>query len=230
MSLLPSQISEFTLILMTFGLKAGHITSELYTTITLVIVTTIILSSLLIENLNKMYKKLEHKIDFIEWSYAEQPEHIKKDLKGHIVIFGFGKLGQYAAEFYKKQKKDVVVVDWRPELMKNAKKFKCIELYGDAGDSDVWEEISLDKASVVISTIGENQEDDINLMQWLKKHNRKALIVVESNNPEDARQLYIEGADVVLVHDILEWNDLVLFLKSSKKKREQLVKTVFKVQ
>jgi len=228
MSILPTQISEFTLILMTFGLKAGHISSNIYTMVTLVIVITIMLSSWVIENLNKVYRKIEHKIDFIEWEYAEQPEHLKKELKNHIVILGFGGLGQYIAEFYKKRKRDVVVVDWRPELIKTAKRLKCIVLYGDAGDSDVWGEISLDKADIVISTIGKNQEDDVNLLRWMKTHNHKAIKIVESNIPKNARELYREGADVVLVHDILEWNDLIKYLKAGKKQREKMVEELFK--
>ena len=168
--------------MVTFGLSAGHITSEVYTMITLVIIVTIMFSSIFIENINKVYKKYEHKLDFLEWKHVEQPEHLKKDLKGHVVLFGFGNLGKYIAEFYKN--KDVVVVDWHPDRVKEAEKQKVILVYGDAGDSDVWKEVNMDKAAVVISTIGKNQEDDVNMMRWVKKHNRKALKIVEANLPE----------------------------------------------
>lgn len=228
MSMLPTQISEFTLILITFGLTAGHINAELYTMITLVIIITIMLSSWLIANLNWFYKKFEKKLDFLEWKHVDSPEHLTKDLKNHVVIFGFGKLGQNLANYYKKKKKDVVVVDWRPELIKTAKKQKCMIVYGDAGDSDVWDEIKLDKASVMVSTIGENQDDDVNLIKWLKKHNRRALKIMETNIPKNARQLYQKGADIVLIQDNLEWNDLKLYLKASPAKRRSL-KRIFKV-
>lgn len=228
MSFLPTQISEFTLILMTFGLRAGHISTELYTIVTVVIVSTIIISSWFIENINKIYKRFEHKLDFLEWRHVDQPEHLKKDLKDHIIILGFGRLGEFIADYYKKKKKDVIVVDWRPEMIKSAKKRKCIILYGDAGDSDVWEEINMEKAEAVISTIGKNQEDDLDLLDWLNKHNKKAIKILEANEIENARQLYKRGADVVLIHDFLEWNDLILYLKGNKSQRKKLVKKVFK--
>lgn len=228
MSVLPNQISEFTLIIMTFGLRAGHISPEIYSLVTVVIVITIMVSSLIGENLNKIYKKLEHKIDFLEWRNVKQPEHIKRDLKEHVVILGFGKLGQYIAEYFKKKKKQVMVVDWRPEMMKAAKRLGCIILYGDAGDSDVWEEIRLDKASIVISTIGQNQEDDLDLIEWMKKHNKKAMKIFETNVPKDAKELYKKGADLVLVHDKLEWLQLKKYLGSSKKARVNM-KELFKV-
>ncbi|MBU89946.1 hypothetical protein CMO94_00260 [Candidatus Woesearchaeota archaeon] len=228
MSTLPTQVSEFTLILITFGFSAGHLSLEIYSMITLVIVATIIFSSLIIENLNKIYKRIQHKIDFIEWKHAEHPPHLKKDLKNHIVIFGFGRLGQYIAEFYKKKKKDVLVVDWEPESMDAAKQLQCLHVFGDAGDSDLWEEIRLDKVDVVISTIGKNQEDDINLIKWMKQNNSKALKIAETNLSENARELYKKGADIVLVHDDLEWNDLKLYLKSNPAKRKKL-KKIFEV-
>jgi Kef-type K+ transport system membrane component KefB len=224
LSTMPMQVSEFTLILMTFGLSAGHISLELYTMITMVIISTIMLSSWIIENLNKIYKRIQHKIDFLEWENANHPAHLKKDLKNHIVILGFTILGKHIAEFYRKKKKDVLVVDWRPESIKAATHHGCLHVFGDAGDSDVWEEVRLDKADMVISTIGKNQEDDVNLIKWLNKHNRKALTVAETNIPENARQLYRVGADIVLVHDNLEWNDLELYLKAGSAKRKRLMK------
>ena len=225
MSALPTQVSEFTLILMTFGFSAGHISLELYSMITLVIVITIMISSWIIENLNKIYKRIQHKIDFIEWDYAEHPQHIKRDLKNHIVIFGFGRLGQYIADFYRKKRKDVLVIDWQPESIEATKKVKCMHVFGDAGDSDLWDEIRLEKADVVISTIGKNQEDDVNMVRWMMQKNPKALKIFETNITENARELYKLGADVVLVHDDLEWNDLMLYLKSSEAKRKRLKKT-----
>lgn len=224
MSFLPAEISEFTLILMTFGLKAGHLSLEIYSMITLIIILTIMISSALIENINKLYNRLEHKLNFLEWRHPKVPAHMKKQLKNHIVLFGFKRLGQFTAEFYKKQKKEVIVVDWHPEAISAARKLKCTMVYGDAGDTDVWEEISLDKADAVISTIGENPEDDAKLMRWMKQHNPKALKIVETNDPKEARQLYKLGADVVLVQDYLEWNDLESYLKSNSAKRKALKK------
>ena len=225
MSTLPTQVSEFTLILMTFGFSVGHISLELYSMITLVIVATIMISSWVIENLNEIYKRIQHKIDFVEWEYAEHPPHIKRDLKNHIVIFGFGRLGQYIADFYRKKKKDVLVIDWQPESIEATKKVKCMHVFGDAGDSDLWDEIRLEKVDAVISTIGKNQEDDVNMVRWMMQKNPKALKIFETNVTENARELYKLGADVVLVHDDLEWNDLMLYLKSSEAKRKRLKKT-----
>ncbi|MBL7056071.1 cation:proton antiporter [Candidatus Woesearchaeota archaeon] len=223
-SMLPTQVSEFTLILMTFGLTAGHVSTEIYSMVTLVIIATIMLSSWIIGNLNKIYKNIQHKLDFLEWEYAEHPPHLKKNLKNHVVIFGFTRLGANIANFFKKKKRDVLVVDWQPESIKAATHHKCLHVFGDAGDSDLWEEISLNKAAIVISTIGKNQEDDLNLLEWLKEHNSKCLKITESNDKKEARQLYKSGSDFVLVHDDLEWNDLKLYLESSKQKKAAMKK------
>jgi FlaA1/EpsC-like NDP-sugar epimerase len=228
MSLLPAEISEFTLIIVTFGLTAGHLSSEIYTMITLIIIITIMISSVVIENINKFYKAVENKIDFLEWRHAKIPEHLKKDLKKHVVLFGFKKLGQYAGKFYRDRNKEVIVVDWRPKAIRVAKRLGCMMVYGDAGDPDMWEEVSLSKASAVISTIGENISDDVNLIKYMKKHNPKALKIVETNHTKEAKLLYKLGADVVLVHDNLEWNDLELYLKANAAKRRKL-KKIFKV-
>ena len=222
MSMLPTQISEFTLIIIVFGFQAGHIGLELYTLLALTIVITIAVSAYLGENLNRIYKKIEHKLDFLEWKHVELPEHMKKELNKHVVIFGFGLLGEKIGEYYKKLKKEVVVVDWRPDLLEKAKKKGHVVVYGDAGDSDLWEEIGLEKADVIISTIGENEEDDVNLMKWVNQRNKKSLSIVDTNFKENMRELYKLGADFVLVEDILEWDNLLEFLRANPSKRKRL--------
>jgi Trk K+ transport system NAD-binding subunit len=73
-------------------------------------------------------------------------------------------------------------------------------LFGDIADLDIQERAKIDEAKVVISTIPDI-EDNLLLLKELKHENRKAKIVVMALDFRDAKTLYKEGADyVVLPH------------------------------
>jgi len=225
MSLMPTQISEFTLIILAVGVDLGHITGELFSMLTLIVIITIAASSSYLTFLNMFYKKVEKKIGFLEWHVHGTHHKRKKDLKDHVVIIGFKRLGQEIAHFYKEgTAHDIVVIEWHPELIKKAEKMKLQVVYGDAGDSDLWEEMSLQKAHFIVNTIGNNQEDDMHMLAWLKEKDSNAFVVVETNNEQEAKESYNAGADFVLVHDHLEFmhikHHIFTKLKIKKKKKK----------
>ncbi len=222
LSMMPVQVSEFSLVLIAIGKKLGHVSDELFTIVTVITIITIVLSSGVVANIGGIYKRLEHWLDFLEWKVVKKARDTEEKLEGHVVILGFGSLGESIARYFKKQRKKVVIVDWRPEVMKIAKKLQCKMLYGDAGDPDIWEQLRFDKAHAVISTIGNNQDDDINIIRWLKKRKFQGIAVGETNFPWEVKQLYKAGYDFVLVQDDAEWLVLQDYLKRSPAQRRSM--------
>jgi Kef-type K+ transport system membrane component KefB len=208
LSVMPTQISEFTLIIAAMGLKLGHITAELFSMITVIVVVTIALSSSYLMFLNPLYKLFAPMLDFLEWHMHGRKGKKKDVLHGHVVIMGFKKLGQDIAKYFKRKKVEVIVIEWQPELLEKAEELGVDIVYGDAGDPDLWSEVYMHKAGLVVSTIGNNQDDDIHLLQWLRRKKSRVPTVLETNNVHEAKRLYKEGAKHVLVHDRLEWNHL----------------------
>ncbi len=206
----PAQISEFSLILIAIGIKLGHINQEVFSKITLATILTLIISSAVLNNINTIFKRIKKYILTQKDKTAEELR--KRKLKNHIIIFGFGKLGENIAKHFIKKNK-IVVVDWNYERIEKAKKIGCETIYGDGGDPDIWEDINAKKAKLIINTIGNNQPDDINLIKWMKKRNKKTILISESNVPEDVAELKNIGYDFVLWQDEAEWLQLKRVLK-----------------
>ena len=212
---MPIQVSEFSLVIATIGLRLGQINEALFTFITGVTIFTIIISSAILTNLNWVYRKIEDYLNILEWKVTIK-DTVEKEIKDHIIILGMGPLGQHIAAHYRKKKKKVVVVEWLPDRIEAAQRLGCEITYGDAGDPDVWEEIHADKARMIISTIGNNQDDDVNLYNWVKKKNKRVYIISETNITEDAVEMRKMGFNHVLVQDEAEWTVLSKFLKKLK--------------
>ncbi len=209
MATMPVQVSEFSLVLMAIGVKLGHVSEELFSIITAITILTIIVSSGIHSNIGSLYGKLEPHLKILEWRIPRKMRELEKKYQNHVVLLGAGDLAYHIAEYFiKKKKVPVVVVDWDPGRIKRIKRLGAETLYGDAGDPDVWEEVGADKAKIIISTIGPNQQDDINMYRWVKKRNKKAVMIGESNVPAEVKELERLGFDYVLWQDHSEWDTI----------------------
>jgi Kef-type K+ transport system membrane component KefB len=216
-SAIPSQISEFSIVIISYGLIMGDIRQEVFSMITIVAIITIILSSFMLENLNWFFKRFNHFLFFHHLNPNRHRRGIHEhNFEGHVVVYGMGHLGNQIVQYFLEKKKDVIVVDWVPDRVKHAKRMGCSIMYGDAGDPDVWEETRSEFAHIVINTIDKNQEDDVNFIQWIKRRGKKPIMIAETNSPEDEVKLKSLGYDLVLMPGEITWNALTRYFKKHK--------------
>ena len=200
-----SQLSEFSLILVFIGFKLGHISQGIVSLITLVSLISFAFSTYMITHWKKLYRLVSSKIDFMERKNAKKDEinatgESLENLKDHVVVIGGDQMGQSIMEALEDRDTEVVVVDFDPSIVKKLENKKVHRLFGDISDLDIQERAKIDNAKLVISTIPD-VEDNVLLLKELKHENRKAKIVMMALDSRDAKTLYKEGADyVVLPH------------------------------
>lgn len=200
-----SQISEFSLILIFLGLKLGHIDNNTVSLITLVGLISFATSTYMITHWKRLYKKVASKIEFLEKANLKkdlifETEESFKDVKGHVVVIGGDQMGESIVEALEDKDKVVIVVDFDPNMIKKYKERKVHRIFGDISDLDIQQRAKIDEAKLVISTIPDIQ-DNLLLLKELKHENRRARVVMMALDSKDARELYDEGADyVVLPH------------------------------
>jgi len=204
-SLIPNQVSEFSFILIVIGIGLGHINSDILTILTTVAIITILISSILSYNINPVFKRVRFLYSMFEWRKKKS----KQVWKNHIVIFGVSELGVKVAKYFKN--KDIIFVDNDPTKLDVAKGARCEMIYGDTSESNTWFEAHLDKAKIFINTVG-NLEADLELQEWLKKHNKKIVTITETDSEKFAKILRKEF-DFVLYKEDAKWDKLKGALK-----------------
>jgi len=205
-----AQISEFSLILMAFGLKLGHINQEAAALVTLVGIITIAGSAYMIINNDKLYKKLSKYLSVFERANLIENKH-KHDFykKYEVVIIGGDKGAFNIIKHLKKEKKRFLIIDFNPTIIEKLEKEKVDYLYGDVSDYDIIGKIKDVNPKIIISTIP-SFEDDKFLIKELK--NSGALIFVISKKIENAIELYKAGADFVLVPELFSGQKIADYL------------------
>jgi len=198
-----AQISEFSLILIALGVKVGHLTNEILSFVTVIGLITIAGSSYMIIYANKIYPHLSKYLKIFEKKGSKVDEHKYHEHDSHdIILFGYDKIGYDLLESFKKIKKKFLVVDYNPETIIGLAKEGIDCRYGDAGDSELLNELNLSKAKMIYSTIPDF-DTNLLLINKIRESNKKAIIIVVSHQIDEAIELYDKDATYVIMPHFL---------------------------
>jgi len=198
-----AQISEFSLILVALGVRVGHLSNEILSFVTAIGLTTIFGSTYLIMHANKIYPRISKLLGIFERRGRKVDEHIYHKGKHYdVILFGYDRIGFSLLEPIKKINKKFLVVDYDPQKITDLAKegYEC--RYGDANDPEMLNELDFSGAKMVVSTISDI-ETDLMLIKKVRKHNKKAIIIIVSYNIREAIKLYESGATYVVMPHFL---------------------------
>ena len=193
-----AQISEFSLILIALGVRVGHLPNEILSFVTVVGLVTIAGSTYMIMYSENFYLLLAKPLSIFEKNKVK--DKLAREKNFDYFLLGYNRIGFSILRSFLKLRKNYVIVDFNPETIKvlSSRKINCI--YGDVDDAEFLEEIKLNKAKLLVSTIPE-LDTNLLLLKFIRDNNRKAVVILTARQIPDALRLYKEGADyVVLPH------------------------------
>ncbi|MBI4029194.1 MAG: cation:proton antiporter [Candidatus Blackburnbacteria bacterium] len=218
-----SQISEFSLIVMVLGFQAGFVSQTALTAVALTVVLSVMFSSILISFSRALYKKLNRLASFFEQSkYVHKIEIQKKenDLQDHVIVIGAHRMGGEIVKYLSREKIPFLVLDFNPRVIANLVNEKVNAIYGDVGDPEILDFLNLENARFVIST-APSLEDNLVLVGEIRrrKHNN-CLVIARGASAREAKLLYKNGANFVVLPEMIGGEYLVQLLANHWGDRE----------
>lgn len=192
-----AQISEFSLILATLGFNLGHLPKETLSLITLVGLITIAGSTYLILYADPIYKRLNKILRVLELKHIGKEKGVAEEVYD-AYLFGYGRVGDDYVETFKQLGLSYLVIDHDPRAVDRLIANQVSYRFGDAEDLEFLEELPLDRAKLVVTTIPGYNANHL-LTRYIKAVNKKCLTVVTSHNIEEAKAIYAQGADYVIM-------------------------------
>ncbi len=201
------QISEFSLILMTLGLSAGHVNEQHVTIVTLVGIATIAISSYEILYSNKLYEwLLGGTVRILEKKFKRKNldnEDLGEEIyKNHIVLVGAHRLAGHLINDLKRHQKhkeeQFIIIDFDPDVVSHYKQLGLAAVCGDIADPYIQQVASLDTSRLVIATIPDFH-DTLAMLEAISKYRRKPKVIVAAGDEIEAVELYKKGAAYVLL-------------------------------
>lgn len=191
-----AQISEFSLILAALGLRSGHIDEGTAAIITATGIITITGSTYLMVHAEKIFSILSPALSFLEKQMTRK-EGEMKDFRKSLILIGFHRTGKSLA--LQIPKKDLLVIDFDPEIIKQLQKHGINYIFGDITDPEVQMHANFDHARMIIST-SPDLKDNLGLLLQLKNLKQKGVkFILRARTEYEAEILYANGCDYVLL-------------------------------
>ena len=142
---------------------------------------------------------------FMDGEFIRTYKHLKmknsiKELNGHIIICGFGRNGQEAAQIFSTRNKDFVVVEKANVRFADMPFATRFNIEADATRDETLIEAGIGKASALITTL---PDDAANLYVVLtaRELNPGIKIISRASNDSAVKKLKTAGADNVIMPD-----------------------------
>lgn len=181
------------------------------------------------------YPKEKEKQDSISLSSTTS------ELSNHIILCGYGRVGQNIGRFLEKAKLTYIALDLDPERIKNARLAGDLVFYADATNYEVLQSAHIHKArAIVVSFI--NPLAAHSIVEMVRKHHKQLPIIVRSHDESETHSFYEKGATEV-ISDVLEaslmlashilllmkvpFKEVYQWIEESRQNRYDLLRMVF---
>ncbi len=200
-----TQVSEFSLVIASIGLKLGHIEKENLSILLYALGITAATSTYAIKYNYKIYKLFSYfKKESIK-IIKPMEENVDIDFRP-IIILGFHRGAKALIDHFKEIQPDllhkILVVDYNLEVLKELSNHGIKGIFGDISHSDTLEFAEIDRASVIISTVPDyllKGIDNLRLVKSCRELAPDAIIYATSDIPENIPKLEKAGANKVIL-------------------------------
>jgi Kef-type K+ transport system membrane component KefB len=217
-----AQISEFSLILIALGMRFGHVSQEIVSLVTLVGLITIFGSTYFILYSDKIYALLEKFLAIFERKDAKE-DPMNENIY-EVLLFGVNRIGHTFLEQLTYSSYSFMAIDHDPAVVKKLEERGVAVKYGDVNDINFLEDLPLDSAKIVISTIPHQETNEL-LFSRLREVNRRAVSIAVAGKIKEAMDLYDEEVDYVIMPHFLGAQhaaEVVMSLKNNKSAYREL--------
>lgn len=209
------QLSEFSLIIILLAYNLHYIPANVVSLVTLTAILSFLGATYTVLYNNTLYKKLEKYFPtFGKEKHMEKLVTSEFDLSGHIVLIGGTRMGETILKTLGENTDNLIVVDFDPKVIEELRKEGIPALFGDIMDQEIQELVQLEKAKLVVSTMSD-LENNIFLIKAAHAKKRVKVIVM-AYDIEEAKKLYEEGADYVVLPHIAGGRQIARTVKTEE--------------
>lgn len=206
-SLNMTQISEFSIILGALAVREGIIGDTMLGFISLVAITTMGVSSYLLNFNDAIYSRFDHLVKRFDDEGKEDVDVEK--LEGHALVIGYNMVTDRVIDLLEQQYEDVVIVDRNPENAEELSRSPYEYIYGDFKHGEIRKASGIKKASFILSMVR-----DMKVNHYiLQDRRRETPAFLEAESFEQAAELYDRGAEYVMMENIVTADKMADYLE-----------------
>jgi len=193
--LMLAQMGEFGFVLIALANQSQILPTDVASMLLGAGVISMAITPFMINNARSwaLFFSREKSADSLELS--QLPEN--KVLDNHVVICGFGRVGQTVSRFLKQDEIDFVAIDVDPLRTQKAREAGEKVLFGSSRQTEVLNAAHLSKAKLVVIAFGDDKQS-LEVIQKVRSMNENVPILVRTRNDDQLDVLQTAGANEVV--------------------------------
>ena len=221
-----AQISEFGFIIAMLGRDTGVLSQGMFSMTVLLALITMAITAYFIKYDDWLYKRFGRFFKVFDGlgKVSRDLSLVRQDRAHEYVLVGLDRIGYSIYRKLQRMGKDVVVVDFNPDIVKRLLHRHVPCIYGDIADPEIMERLRFGQVRMLISTIPDPNDNKF-LVSTLKRENKEATVIVTSYTVADALELYEIGADYVIVPHYLGGEHVSVLLEDITSDLDKLITT-----
>ena len=134
--------------------------------------------------------------------HLEEIEAQSADIQGHVIICGYGRVGQSIGRFLRREQLPFIALDDDPVRVQEAAAGENCVHYGDSRRGELLEAIGLERSRLLVVAV-DNTEVAMNVLKAARQRNAQIPILVRTRDDSLRDELRAAGASAV-VPEVLE--------------------------
>ncbi|QDC45074.1 cation:proton antiporter [Methylophilus medardicus] len=196
------QAGEFSFVVLALGLQTKLIDGEALQLVLSVAVLSMLVAPFIIQYNGRIARALVKSYSRNSIKVVDSIQELSQDLRGHVIICGYGRSGQYLGRFLREENIPYVALDMDASRVQEAASAGENVIYGDAGRRSVLEAAGLTRAKAVIISYAEIR-GTMKVLHVIKERHPNLPVIVRTHDDSDMDALRDAGAAEV-VPEILE--------------------------
>jgi Kef-type K+ transport system membrane component KefB len=193
-----TQVSEFSLIMLSLALSYGYVSQNISSMMTIVAMISMAISAYMMVYVDRIYTYLRNIFKRFEIRKNNFKVTEGEADKLDAIIFGFDRIGHEFVEVFDRLKYKYLVIDINPKYIEKAIEAGISSIYGDAEDIGFLEENNILNTKMMISTIP-SFRTNLSLAEAYRKRNQEGILILIAHDEDKARDLYEAGASYVIM-------------------------------
>jgi voltage-gated potassium channel len=125
-----------------------------------------------------------------------------ESLEGHVIVCGYGKIGEKVCEVLDEAKREYVVIEQNPTIAKLLMEMKINVVEGDATHSRILKMARIEKAKGLVTTFG-SDTNNVFVILTARELNPDLLIASRAVSEEVVSKMHRAGASIVVLPEVV---------------------------
>ncbi len=190
-----AQMGEFGFVLIALAGQVELLPLDVASILLGVGVLSMAITPYMIDNARAWSLKLSKESSVDVKSLEQLPEN--HELKDHVIICGFGRVGQTVSRFLKQESIDFVAIDIDPLRTQKARDAGENILFGSSRQTELLHAAHLSQAKLVVIAFGEDKQS-LEVIQKVRSLSPNVPILVRTRNDDHLDMLHEAGANEVV--------------------------------